>query len=132
VDVRTNLCLGNLVEGEFREVADDQSIINGYAIDSPGTNYLPPEHWLASRLARRLETLRCGWPDLQLGPDGKLALLFDSGSKALAGFTASMQQAVVGDEIDLNRAVRQCVAEELASSARQFPASTRNYRNPST
>uniref|UniRef100_Q027Y1 Methionine adenosyltransferase n=1 Tax=Solibacter usitatus (strain Ellin6076) TaxID=234267 RepID=Q027Y1_SOLUE len=118
LDVRTNLCLGPLVEGEagFREVADDQSIITGYAIDSPGTNFLPPEHWLASRLARRLETLRTGRPDLRLGPDGKLALVFDAGSKALACLTASVQQTVVGDEIELNRAVRQCVAEELASS----------------
>jgi S-adenosylmethionine synthetase len=123
LDVRLNLCLGPLVEGEasFREVADDQSIITGYAIDSPGTNFLPPEHWLAARLARRLETLRTGRPDLGVGPDGKLALLFDAGSKALAGFTASVQQAVGGNEIELNRAVRRGVAEELASSTAAIP-----------
>jgi S-adenosylmethionine synthetase len=123
LDVRSNLCLGPLVEGEgeFREVADDQSIITGYAIDSPGTNFLPPEHWLASRLARRLETLRTERPDLRLGPDGKLALLFDAESKALACFTASVQQAIGGDEIELNRAVRQYVAEELASSVAAIP-----------
>ena len=46
LDVRSNLCLGPLLEGEasFREVSDDQSIVTGYAIDSPGTNFLPPEH----------------------------------------------------------------------------------------
>ena len=123
LDIRSNLCLGPLLDGEanFREVSDDQSIITGYAIDSPGTNFLPPEHWLASRLARRLEALRTGRPDLRLGPDGKLALIFDAGSKALAGFTASVQQAVGGDEIELNRAVRQCVAEELANSAVAIP-----------
>lgn len=123
LDMRSNVCLGPLLEGEasFREVSDDQSIITGYAMDSPGTNFLPPEHWLASRLARRLEALRTGWPDLRLGPDGKLALLFDAGSKALAGFTASVQQAVGGDEIRLNRAVRQCVAEELANSIASIP-----------
>jgi len=32
--------------------SDDQSIVTGYAVDLPGTNYLPPEHWLAYRLAR--------------------------------------------------------------------------------
>jgi hypothetical protein len=67
-------------------------------------------------LARRLEALRSGRPELRLGPDGKLALLFDPASKALAGFTASVQQAIGGDEIELNRAVHQCVAEELESS----------------
>ncbi len=89
----------------------------------PGTNFLQlPEHWLASRLARRLETLRTGRPDLPaLGPDGLLALLFDAGSKALACFTASVQQAVGGDEIELNRAVRQCVAEELTNSTAAIP-----------
>jgi S-adenosylmethionine synthetase len=123
LDVRLNLCLGPLLDGEasFREVSDDQSIVIGYAIDSPGTNFLPPEHWLALQLARRLEALRTSKPDLRLGPDGKLALLFDTESKALVGFTASVQQAVGGDEIGLNRAVRQCVAEELASSVAAIP-----------
>jgi S-adenosylmethionine synthetase len=123
LDVRTNLCLGPLLDGEagFREVSDDQSIVTGYAIDSPGTNYLPPEHWLAWRFARRLETLRTLLPDLRLGPDGKLALLHDGGSNALEGFTASLQQAVGGDEIELNRAVRRCVTEELESCAAAVP-----------
>jgi len=123
LDVRLNVCLGPLLDGEasFREVSDDQSIVTGYAIDSPGTNFLPPEHWLASRLARRLEALRTGRPDLRLGPDGKLALLFDAGSNALAGFTSSLQQAVGGDEIDLNRAVCTCVAEELERCLEAMP-----------
>jgi S-adenosylmethionine synthetase len=101
LEIRTNLCVGPLLDGEarFREISDDQSIVTGYAIDSPGTNFLPPEHWLTARLARRLETLRSERPELRLGPDGKLALLFDAASKALAGFTASVQQAIGGDEI---------------------------------
>jgi S-adenosylmethionine synthetase len=61
---------------------------------------------LAARLARRLEALRSDRPELRLGPGAKLALLFDAASKALAG----------GDEIQLNRAIRQCVAEELERS----------------
>ena len=110
---------GPLLEGEacFREVSDDQSIVTGYAVDSPETNWLPPEHWLAFRLAGRLEALRTSHSDLKLGPDGKVALLFDGETKALAGFTASLQQAAGGDEIALNRAVRQCVTEELVGSA---------------
>jgi S-adenosylmethionine synthetase len=40
LEIRTNLCVGPLLDGEprFREVSDDQSIVTGYAIDSPGTN----------------------------------------------------------------------------------------------
>jgi S-adenosylmethionine synthetase len=123
LEIRTNLCLGPLLDGEagLREVADDQSIVTGYAIDSPATNFLPPEHWLAARLARRLETLRSERPELRLGPDGKLALLFNAASKAFAGFTASVQQAVGANEIELNRAVRQCVAEELRGSVAAIP-----------
>jgi S-adenosylmethionine synthetase len=123
LDVRTNLCLGPLLEceGSFRDISDDQSIITGYAIDLPGTNFLPPEHWLAGRLARRLEALRTDRPDLRIGPDGKLALLLDAESKALAGFTASLQQAIHSDEIELNRAVRGCIREELANSVAAIP-----------
>jgi S-adenosylmethionine synthetase len=72
-------------------------------------------------LARRLEAVRSGRPELRLGPDGKLALLFNSASKALAGFSASVQQAIGGDEIALSRAIRQCVAEELEGSAAAIP-----------
>src|SRR5437879_792357 len=54
VRVTADLCLGPLHEGEaeFRRVADDQSIVTGYASDLPGANYLPPEHWLACRLGQ--------------------------------------------------------------------------------
>src|SRR5262249_58583423 len=106
LDVRLNLCLGPLLDGEasFREVSDDQSIITGYAIDSPGTNFLPPEHWLASRLARRFEALRTRPPDLRLGPDGKPALLFHAGSKTLPRFPPPAHHAVGGDRIRLYQA----------------------------
>jgi S-adenosylmethionine synthetase len=70
------------------------------------------------RLARRLGALRRERPQLRLG---KLALLFDAAAKALAGFTASVQQAVRASEIELNRAVRQCVVEELRSSVAAIP-----------
>ena len=123
LEVQTNLCLGPLLPGEpgFREVSDDQSIITGYAVDSPGTNWLPPEHWLASRLARRLEALREECPELRLGPDGKLAILFDDEVKTISCFTASLQQSIGADEIDLNRAVRRCVTAELQAQAQAIP-----------
>jgi S-adenosylmethionine synthetase len=115
LEVSTSLCLGPLNDGEtaFREISDDQSIVTGYAIDSPGTNWLPPEHWLAWRLARRLERLRALSPGLQLGPDGKVVLLFDCERNALAACSASLQQRIGASEIELNREVRAAIAEEL-------------------
>ncbi len=73
VEVRANLCLGPLTESEsaFREVSDDRSMVTGYAVDSPGTNWLPPEHWLVWRLSQCVQRLRAADPELALGPDGK-------------------------------------------------------------
>ncbi len=119
VEVRTDLCLGPLLDGEarFREVSDDQSIVTGYAFDSPGTNWLPPEQWLVCRLARRLERLRDEAPELSLGPDGKAVLAYDSEKRAVVAFSASIQQRIGGNEIELNREVGAAVAGELKDCA---------------
>ena len=123
VEVRTNLCLGPLTESEsaFREVSDDQSIVTGYAVDSPGTNWLPPEHWLVWRLSRCVQRLRADDPELALGPDGKVVLVYDSEKSALSAFSASVQQKIGGSEIDLHRAVRDAVAGELRECAGAIP-----------
>jgi S-adenosylmethionine synthetase len=119
--IETDLCLGPLEkeEAEFRCASDDQSIVTGYAVDLPGTNYLPPEHWLAYRMGRRLEALRSMRPELCLGPDGKVMVLLEiKGSKVrLAVFSASLQQASEGNPVDLHRAVWQTVREELERAA---------------
>jgi S-adenosylmethionine synthetase len=123
LDVRANLCLGPLLEGEatFREYSDDQSIVTGYAVDSPGTNWLPPEHWLAWRLARSVERLRTDCPELGLGPDGKVVLVFDSECNALVAFSASLQQKIGSNEIELNREVRAAITGELQLCASAIP-----------
>jgi S-adenosylmethionine synthetase len=123
IEVRSNLCLGPLVEGEslFRQVSDDQSIVTGYAVDSPGTNWLPPEHWLVWRLSQRVQRLRAEAPQLALGPDGKVALVFDSEKNVLAAFNASVQQKIGGSEIDLHRTVRDAIAGELQACAPAIP-----------
>ncbi len=121
--MRTNLCLGPLTESEsaFREVSDDQSIVTGYAVDSPGTNWLPPEHWLVWRLSRCVQRLRADDPELALGPDGKVVLVYDSEKNALSAFSASVQQKIGGSEIDLHRAVRDAVGGELRECAGTIP-----------
>lgn len=113
--VHTELCLGPLQENEseMRARSDDQAIVTGFAVDLPGTNYLPPEHWLAYRLALALAGLRVQHPELHLGPDGKLLLVYDDSKRCLDVFNVSMQQAGSASEIELHRAVRQCVQQEL-------------------
>ncbi len=70
--VEGNLCLDHFHEGEVasRHLSDDQCIITGYAIDFPGTSYLPPEHWFARTLAKSLYEEVSSY--LQLCPDGKV------------------------------------------------------------
>ena len=64
----------SLQEADIRPFSDDQNIVIGYACDCAATNYLPPVHYLALTLGRRLnEVLR---RDLELavtfGPDFKI------------------------------------------------------------
>lgn len=117
LEVLTELCTGPLEEGEaeFREYADDQAICVGYAVDNPATNWLPLEHWLAHRLARRLHRLREEVPELELGPDGKVivGVRFEDGAHRLGWFSCSLQQREAADAVGLHRAVRVAVTEEL-------------------
>src|SRR3974390_119485 len=107
VRVETELCLGDLDEDEsnFRAVSDDQSIVTGYAVDLPGTNYLPPEHWLAWKLSRSLEQLRVRQPELELGPDGKVVVIYeeDGERSRVKSFSTSLQQMASGPAIELHR-----------------------------
>lgn len=124
--IETDVCLGPLEEGEaeFREVSDDQAICIGYAIDIPETNYLPVEHWLARKLAQRLHHLRSDYPELSLGPDGKVLVVAREEAEsrwALDAFSCSLQQRIPADDIALHRAVRVAVEEELAGLAEALP-----------
>ena len=120
-----DLDLGPLVPGEadFREVSDDQSICTGYAVDSPATGWLPPEHWLAHRIVRGLEALRAGEPGLRLGPDAKAAVLGaerPGRPMALEAASVSLQQAVGGDEIATRRRVVEVVRSALEAAPGAF------------
>jgi S-adenosylmethionine synthetase len=125
VRVETELCFGELDEDEsrFRAVSDDQSIVTGYAVDLPGTNYLPPEHWLAHRLSSALEGLRLRQPELQLGPDGKVTVIYeqDTDQSRVVGFSTSLQQKVNGPAIELHRAVLLVLKNELTAAAEAIP-----------
>lgn len=130
LEIRTALCTGPLKPDEagFRSVSDDQSILTGYAVENPEANYLPPEHWLAARLGRRLEKLRTERPELKLGPDGKLIVLCEPDERKLECFSVSLQQAIGGDEIELNRAVRAAVARAAIRPLGHFRPDLREWR----
>jgi len=119
-----DLCLGplNEGEGEFRRFADDQSIVTGYAVDLPGTNFLPPEHCLAWRLSCRMERLRLERPELKLGPDGKVIVACEDagGGLRVAAFSASLQQAIGGPVVELHRAVHELLRDELSRAVERI------------
>ncbi len=125
LSIHADLCLGPLNddEADFRGIADDQSIVTGYAADVPATNYLPPEHWLAARLAARLQQLRAQRPDLRLGPDGKVFVLLacEDDRWYLAGFSTSLHHAPDTDPIELHRAVLDLLGEQLAEAKAAIP-----------
>jgi len=130
LEIVTDLCLGPLEEGESeaRLLADDQSICTGYATSSPATNYLPVEHWLANRLGSSLAGLRLAQPDLRLGPDGKVIVVVGQAGDTyrLEAFSCSLQQKVGADDIELQRAVRTALNEDLSILAGEFPCLCRD------
>ena len=123
--IQSDLCLGDLEDGEddFRELSDDQAICIGYACNTPETNYLPVEQWLAKHLAARLYALRNEQPHLQLGPDGKVLVLVreENDHFHLENFSCSLQQVEAADDIALHRAVRQGIEQEILRLSRIFP-----------
>lgn len=117
VQVGGNLCVDVLVPGEeaIRGMADDQSIVTGYAVDLPGIGCVPPEQWLARELARRLHAL-VGGP-LALCPDGKvLVVLEEHGARRRLRAVSCSLLAQAGD-IELQRAVRAAAGNALRELA---------------
>ena len=115
------LCLETLQaeESDARGVADDQSICTGYAIALPETNYLPPAHYLANRLGRRISELYHSRPELGLGPDGKLIVTLqeEDGRFRLHALSCSVQQRNMVDSINLRRTLRELVEAEMQALA---------------
>ena len=125
IKIETDLCVGPLEddEAEYRALSDDQSICTGYAVAIPETNYLPVEHWLANRLGRSLTEIANEFPDLRLGPDGKVVVLLceDADNRCLEGFSCSLQQREGADDVALHRAVRVALEREMVALAKEAP-----------
>lgn len=131
--VEGNLCLDTLQgeEAQLRHISDDQSITIGYAIDLPGTGYIPPEQWLAREVARELYR-RCDSP-LELCPDGKVLVIVEetpsSADRAppepwqwrLRSVSASLLAPGHVSGIELQRAVIACLKAVLGRAAACIP-----------
>jgi S-adenosylmethionine synthetase len=127
LELRTDLVLGPLIPGEaeFREVADDQAIVTGYACSTPGTGFLPVEHAVVRELAHGLFTLVQLRPDLRLGPDGKLIVFVaespDRRTFRLESISVSIQHAAGWDPVDARRAVEAMLRAGGESFAARVP-----------
>jgi S-adenosylmethionine synthetase len=73
LEITNVTCIEPLLNGEseIRSYSDDQNLVIGYAEPSPGTNYLPPVHFLANRIGRALWDWR-HQHDETYGPDFKV------------------------------------------------------------
>ena len=125
--IKTDLCLGPLLSGEaaFREVADDQSIVTGYACSTPGTHYLPVEHALVRHLALELHRLGQSKNNLRLGPDGKLIVFVresdDGNNWTLERVSVSAQHAADWDAVAVRRAIHNRVLDDARNFAALVP-----------
>lgn len=68
-----NVCLEPLSDEEraIRDFSDDQNVVSGYACDHPETDYLPPAHFIARYIGRKVDAWRRTLPD-KFGPDFKV------------------------------------------------------------
>lgn len=68
-----NVCLEPLSDDEraIRNLSDDQNVVTGYACNHPETDYLPPAHFIANYIGRKLDGWRRTVSD-KFGPDFKV------------------------------------------------------------
>ena len=68
-----NVCLGPLSDDEraIRNLSDDQNVVTGFACNHPETDYLPPAHFIANYIGRKVDTWRRTVSD-KFGPDFKV------------------------------------------------------------
>lgn len=127
-----NLCLDTFHDGEAatRHLSDDQCIITGYAIDFPGTHYLPPEQWFARTLAQKIYQNDTS-AGLQLCPDGKVLVQLRQtgvGSAALYELDSVSTSLLAPDEVSdiaLRRVFMGHLEETLVAAQSAFPCSPR-------
>jgi S-adenosylmethionine synthetase len=126
LNVITDLIRGKFATGEseIRPMADDQSIVTGYACSTPGTGYLPVEHALARHLAKALYTFSKANAS-NCGPDGKVIVFLaedpDARSWRLDSLSVSLHHRLEWGGVDAYRATRNALLIALADFALAVP-----------
>ncbi|MDA1008913.1 MAG: methionine adenosyltransferase domain-containing protein [Planctomycetota bacterium] len=107
-------------ESDLRPMADDQSIVTGYACSTPGTDHLPVEHALARHLAKALHEMSKSHPT-QCGPDGKVFVILSESSCGrrwrLESLSVSLHHRLDWDGAEAYRAVRHAMIPALEQFA---------------
>ena len=73
-----NVCLEPLSDEEraIRNLSDDQNVVAGYACNHPETDYLPPAHFVANYIGRKVDAWRRTVSG-KFGPDFKVLVHLD-------------------------------------------------------
>ena len=91
-----NVCLEPLSDDEraIRSLSDDQNVVTGYACNHPETDYLPPAHFIANFIGRKVDGWRRTASD-KFGPDFKVLVHVDDngGRYEWRRLTLSIQHA---------------------------------------
>ena len=82
LEIMLDVCIEKLSddERELRQYSDDQNVVNGYAVQSPGTDYLPVEHYVAIKLGSMLKKRLKGYS--MFGPDFKVLVQIDNSDES--------------------------------------------------
>ncbi len=91
-----NVCLEPLSDDEraIRSLSDDQNVVTGFACNHPETDYLPPAHFIANYIGRKVDGWRRTVSD-KFGPDFKVLVHIDDngGRYEWRRLTLSIQHA---------------------------------------
>ena len=91
-----NVCLEPLSDDEraIRSLSDDQNVVTGFACNHTETDYLPPAHFIANYIGRKVDAWRRTASD-KFGPDFKVLVHIDDngGRYEWRRLTLSIQHA---------------------------------------
>ena len=112
-----NVCLEPLSDDEraIRSLSDDQNVVTGYACNHPETDYLPPAHFIANYIGRKVDGWRRTVSD-KFGPDFKVLVHIDDngGRYEWRRLTLSIQHREGVFAAEQHELVLPVVSEELA------------------
>lgn len=120
LEIILDVCVEELSDEErdLRKYSDDQNVVNGYALNSPATRYLPIEHYVALRLGEKNRNNSC-WQ----GPDFKILVQIKKEDNAYEWerLTLSFQHPREIDFADLYSHIKRWIDSDLKTLFRGTP-----------